>query len=334
METKKRQEMYEHLNSLAFDLKFKQLAPFQMQKHSAELFSSLLKLVNKPEIKKARANLNKADETLTESECIGLSIVADAYTEAFDNYGTEKWVENDVPVPFVKMFFGFLRHKLMFNYSTATQQFFEKNDEKLRLKKISLNRMLEKMASERMISEYSAPKNINNYEKLSIELQKIGYDEIESIRKAFEMIETINILSIDNTDEEDNENGSNPVATELERVTEEKLRMQDAAAYEAVATVVKTFNMAMEDEAFSETDKDFIRYYLTKLIFENDLLEEKILQELIDPEFADFLKSKEKFNIKPTCEVLSEFFDLQPDTVRKKMKYAQRILISKRALIK
>ena len=128
----------ERLDSLAFDLKFKQLTPVQKNRFNAELFSILLRRVNNPEIQSARLEIKKKDRALTESECIGLSIIADTYIDVFSKYGTEKWMENGRPVSFVKMFFGFLKRRLMYNYSVATQKFFAKDDAKLYHRRITL----------------------------------------------------------------------------------------------------------------------------------------------------------------------------------------------------
>ncbi len=333
MASNKRQEMIDHLNDLAFKLKFEQITPLQKQKFSSELFSGVLKLDNNPEIYKARVNWKKADYSLTVSESIGLSIVTDTFTDAFAQYGTEEKMEDGKPIPFYKLFKSFLKVNLRFNYSKATKKFFEKNDEKTRLKKAALKNHLEIIASERGITDYNAPKNISNYDKLSHELQKLGYEEIEAIRQALYVIERINYLSMNYEDDQNNETSGSPVAAEADIVAEEKRSMQETAISDAIMTVVKTYETVTDDVTVSATDKAYVRYYLTKLIVENGLNDEGPLLELIDSGFAEYLETLRDSGIRPTYEEIAGYFGLQPDTVRKKMKCAQRILISKRAMI-
>ena len=319
----------ERLDSLAFDLKFKPLTPAQKNRYNAELFSILLRRVNNPEIHSALSDFNNSEESLTESECIGLSIIADTYIDVFNKYGTEKWMENGRPVSFVKMFFGFLKRKLMYNYSVATQKFFAKDDTKLYHRRITLKKILEIIAKERKIDNYTAPDNITNFEKVVNELQKIGFDEIESIRKAPGILERSSILTI-NYEENPEKDEDVPGSVAIGNVVAEQQQIQETAISEALMPVVNAYRLVMEDDSISANDKQNVRYYMTGQLVEHYYEENPVFQEMIDKDFALFLKKKRNEKVKLTFNVKSEFFGKRPDTVRKKTKSAQDLLLSKK----
>ncbi len=85
-----------------------------------------------------------------------------------------------------------------------------------------------------------------------------------------------------------------------------------------------------KDNKISKTDKQFVRDYLTvqvvKYRFEND----DSLRRIINPDLVEYLKAENNNEI-TVNEILTRYLRKQPDTIRKNIKAAQRILLAKSA---
>lgn len=294
----------EDINRLAYEIKYKNLNEIDKMAKEARLIGALIYLQNK------NPKLLYSEERQEQSTYLFMETTFNAYVSSMKAYGKVDIKTGEV-IPFAKLF---LSHLKFASYNVCRLlpdgTKIEVDNEETQAREAMAKNSLRALANMRNIKGYVLPKRIRSSMVFQQELIKLGVTEEEAKELADDVFSGTKHVSGDISENEG-------------LVGERKYTVGGYSSPEVdfLADIVTDF---LKSDGISVRDKQYLKYYLTKIIYLENVQLNMTILELIDEEY--FRALSEDCDNRSEIDVLAELLDLKSDTVRKNLKAVENAL--------
>ena len=294
----------EDANKLAYEIKFKDLKDIDKTAKEARLIGVLIYLQNND------PKLLYKEERQEESTYLFMQITFNAYLSAMQAYGKLD-VKTGELIPFARLFFSHLKfasYNVCRILPDGTK--IEVNNEETQAREAKAKNYLRALANTRNIKGYVLPKRIRSAIVYQQELIKLGVEEEEAKELADSIFSGTKQVS-----------GIVPGNENMGGEYNPSIGGCTSAAIEYLTDIVEDF---MKSDIVSVRDKQYLKYYLTKIIYVENVQPNMIILDLIDVEY--FRALSEDCNNRSEVDILAGLLNLKTDTVRKNLKSVEKAL--------
>lgn len=354
---------FAEINDAIHRYKFSKLSKSVKESLAMKAYNLLINSVDNSGIKEARRSLRIGSDketkaldipTLRKFEVYWLDLFDHVFVVVLRDYGEKKDEESGDVISFTQLFFSYwemiTRHKKPIG---ALSDF--DNNEEIKWRNGTVKSYLKYLTVKYNVKNYRLPDNYITRQRFINEALKLGASETEAEEYAEFIFSGTHLYSInatvsDKEAEEDDNRGKLESTNNLDDgVENEDYEGYDGAPADVTSEVEKIslqhrirdrFDLGtFYDELMADTDimpdeKIWIKYYFTMKIVETRNENREKYKSILEKDLAGMIiKDETKLPGKGwMTRVLSDYCDLQPDTVRKKLNAISKLLIKKRSL--